>query len=284
MHIILGGTGHIGSALAGTLLDLGEAVTVVSRDEKKRAGWEEKGAKFALVDVLDVEALKEVLKTGERLFMLNPPAAPSTNTVEEEEKSLNTILAALEGSGIQKVVAESTYGAQPGKGLGDLGVLYRMEQALTGMKRPVSIIRGAYYMSNWAMAADEVKKTGQLFTLYPADFKLPMVDPGDIGVFAAGLMMQPIGQTGHFHVEGPEQYSPRDVADAFAEAIGEKVEVVTTPKEKWVASLQEAGFSLPAAEAMAKMTEVTLAQKYEAPNEPVRGGTTLKQFIAGLFH
>jgi putative NADH-flavin reductase len=133
MHIILEGTGHIGSALAGTLLELGEAVTVVSRDEKKRARWEEKGAKVALVDILDVEA--------------------------------------LEGSRIQKVVTESTYGAQPGKGLGDLGVLYRMEHALAGMKRPVSIIRGAYYMSNWAMAKDEVKRTGQLFTLYSADFK-----------------------------------------------------------------------------------------------------------------
>ncbi|MBB5436496.1 uncharacterized protein YbjT (DUF2867 family) [Pedobacter sp. AK017] len=120
MHIILGGTGNIGSALAGTLLDLGEAVTVVSHDEKKRAEWEEKGAKFARVDVLNVEGLREVFNTGERLFMLNPPAAPSSNTVEEEQKTLNAILAALEGSGIQKVVAESTYGAQPGNGLGDL--------------------------------------------------------------------------------------------------------------------------------------------------------------------
>jgi 4-diphosphocytidyl-2C-methyl-D-erythritol kinase len=97
-------------------------------------------------------------------------------------------------------------------------------------------------------------------------------------------MMQPVEQTGHYRVEGPAQYSPRDVEEAFAEAIGEEVEVVTTRKEKWVVSLQEAGFSLPAAESMANMTEATLAKKYETPNDPVRGKTTLKQFIAGLFH
>jgi len=284
MHIILGGTGNIGSALAGTLIDLGEVVTVVSHDEKKRTEWEERGAKFALVDVLDVPALKDVFNTGERLFLLNPPAMPSSDTVVEEAKSLAAILAALAGSRIQKVVAESTYGAQPGKGLGDLGVLYGMEQALAGMKRPVSIIRGAYYMSNWAFAADVVKNSGQLSTLYPADFKLPMVSPRDIAEFAAGLMMQPVGQTGLYEVEGPEKYSPRDVAGAFAQVLGRKVDVVSTPKEKWVESLQESGFSLAAAKSMAAMTEVTLAESYDAPVNPVRGKTTLVQFISGLFH
>lgn len=284
MHIILGGTGNIGSALAGTLMDLGEEVTVVSHDEKKRAQWEERGAQFALVDVLDVQALKDVFNTGERLFLLNPPAAPSTDTVVEEEKSLAAILAALEASGIQKVIAESTYGAQPGKDLGDLGVLYRMEQALAGMKLPVSIIRGAYYMSNWAFAADVVKNSGELSTLYPADFKLPMVSPQDIGEFAAGLMMQPVDQTGHYDVEGPEKYSPRDVANAFAQVLGRKVDVVSMPKDKWVESLGKSGFSLAAAESMAAMTEVILAQSYNVPVNPVRAKTTLSQFISGLLN
>ena len=39
MHIILGGTGHMGSATARALLDKGEPVTIVTRDPSKGAGW-----------------------------------------------------------------------------------------------------------------------------------------------------------------------------------------------------------------------------------------------------
>jgi len=281
MHIILGGTGHIGSALAEALIAKGEKVTIVSHDQNKREEWEQKGAEFAVVDIFDEQPLRQVFNRGERLFLLNPPAAPSTDTVAREKKSLAAILKALNGSKIKKVVAESTYGAQPGEDIGDLGVLYSMEQALGEMEVPVSIIRGAYYMSNWAASLDMVEKTGQLHTLYPAGFKLPMVAPKDIGQVAARLMLEPVDQTGLHYVEGPEEYSPGDVADAFAELLNKPVEVIQTPKSQWFASLQEAGFSEKAAQSMVAMTQITLEQ-HEKAEDPVRGQTTLKEFIAEL--
>ncbi|WP_316835521.1 NmrA family NAD(P)-binding protein [Pedobacter nutrimenti] len=281
MHVILGGTGHIGSALAEALIVKGEKVTIISHDPDKREEWEQKGAEFAVVDIFDEQALREVFNRGERLFLLNPPAAPSTDTVAREKKSLAAILKALKGSEIKKVVAESTYGAQPGDNIGDLGVLYSMEQALAELNVPVSIIRGAYYMSNWAASLDMVKKTGQLHTLYPADFKLPMVSPKDIGQIAVGLMLEPVDQTGLYHVEGPEEYSPRDVADAFVELLNKPVEVIQTPKSQWLASLQEVGFSEKAAQSMVAMTEITL-EKHEEAEDPIRGRTTLKEFISEL--
>jgi uncharacterized protein YbjT (DUF2867 family) len=279
MHIILGGTGNIGSVLASRLLEQGEKLTIVSHDEKKKKYWEEKGAKVAVVNVLEVNKLREVFNTGERLFLLNPPAAPSTDTAKEEEKTVRTILAALHGSKIQKVVAESTYGAQPGKGIGDLGVLYEMEQSLDRIGIPASVMHGAYYMSNWAFSADQVKQTGKLYSLYPADFKLPMVSPADIGEFGAGLMMEPVSSTGNYYIEGPEPYSPGDVAEAFEEALGKGVEVETVPEADWLSYLQKGGFSLAAAKSMAAMTKLTLEQDYKIPVEPVRGKTTLKEFI-----
>ncbi|WP_048905051.1 NmrA family NAD(P)-binding protein, partial [Pedobacter sp. V48] len=258
MHIILGGTGNIGSVLATRLLEQGEKVTIVSHDEKKRKEWEDKGAKVAVVNVLEVEKLRAVFDAGERLFLLNPPADPSTDTVKEEEKTVTAILAALRGSKIQKVVAESTYGAQPGQGIGDLGVLFEMEQSIGTMGIPTSVMHGAYYMSNWAFSADQVRETGKLHSLYPTDFKLPMVSPADIGEFGAGLMLEPLVKTGNYYIEGPEQYSPDDVAKAFAQALDKPVEVVVVPESDWVSYLQKGGFSLAAAESMAAMTKLTL--------------------------
>jgi uncharacterized protein YbjT (DUF2867 family) len=282
MHIILGGPGNIGSVLASRLLERGEKVTIVSHDEKKRKEWEGKGAKVAVVDVLEVDKLRKVLDTGERLFLLNPPADPATDTARQEEKTVTAILDALQGSKIQKVVAESTYGAQPGKGIGDLGVLYEMEQVLSRMGIPSSVMHGAYYMSNWAFSVQQIRETGKLYSLYPADFKLPMVSPADIGEFGADLMLEPLEKTGDYYIEGPEQYSPGDVAEAFREALGKPVEVVVIPQADWVSFLQQGGFSHQAAESMAAMTKITLEQDYKTPQTPVKGKTTLKEFIRGV--
>ncbi|RYG46430.1 NAD-dependent epimerase/dehydratase family protein [bacterium] len=278
--IVLGATGHVGSATMRALLAAGERVLAVTRDAGKRAGLEEQGAEVAVADVHDSEALKAVFRRGHRLFLLNPPAPPSTDTDIEERKGMASILAAIENSGLERIVALSTYGAQPGDRIGDLGVLYEMEQALRNVPASVAIVRAAYYMSNWDMALETAKAEGKLPTLYPPDFKLPMVAPEDIGRVAARLLRD--DRTGMHHVEGPEHYSSADVATAFAEALGRPVEAVQTPPERWVASLQAAGFSDPAAESMAAMTKLTLEGSPENPEHPIRGSVTLEDYVAQL--
>lgn len=160
-----------------------------------------------------------------------------------------------------------------------LGILYEMEQSLGRIGIPASVMHGAYYMSNWAFSADQVRQTGKLYSLYPADFKLPMVSPADIGELGADLMMEPVDSTGNYYIEGPEPYSLADVTEAFEEALGKRVEVETVPEADWVSYLQRGGFSLAAAKSMAAMTKLTLEQDYNIPVEPIRGKTTLKEFI-----
>ena len=147
MHIILGGTGHVGSAAARRLLALGQPVTVVSRSPDKRADWERQGARFAVADALDADALRAVFRQGQSALLLNPPADISGDTDAQERRSVAAILQALDGSGLRHVVAESTMGAQPGEHLGDLGVLYELEQGLRRQAIPASIVRAAYYMN-----------------------------------------------------------------------------------------------------------------------------------------
>ena len=282
MHILVGGTGHVGSALAQVLLQHGEPVTIISSDSKKAGGWEQKGAVVAIADVHDTEALHQVFQRGTRLFLLNPPAAPSTDTAAEERKTLASILKALSGSGIKKVVAESTYGAQPGNRVGDLGVLYDMEQGLKKTGLPCSIIRAAYYMSNWDMSLQTAQQEGKVHTLYPPDLTLPMVSPHDIGQVAARLMMEPIEKTGLHYVEGPAQYSSADVAAAFSKALTKPVAVVETPQEQWVSTLTSMGFSQKGAESLAAMTKITLKKAYELPDSPVRGNITIQEYVDQL--
>lgn len=281
MHIILGATGHIGSVVANQLLQKGEEVTIITRSENNRSAWQQKGAGVAVVDVLDTDQLKKVFASGERLFLLNPTGDLAGNMEVQENATLDSILTALRSSAIKKVVAESTYDAQEGSGIADLGVLHRMEQELAVLPVSVTIIRGAYYMSNWDIYLEAAKEKGKLFTLLPPDFKLPMVAPQDIGVFATSLLTQPVEDTGLYFVEGPEQYSPNDVAASMSKALQRPVQTEQIPAESWKDYLVSAGLSEATAISFANMTKLTIEDKYEASN-PVRGATTIEKYIAAL--
>lgn len=279
MHIILGGTGHVGSAVARALLAAGEPVTIVSHDPAKGADWKAKGAKIAIADIHDVDALRFVFRSGRRAFLLNPPAAPRTDTDAEERRTIAAILAAVDGSGLDKLVVESTYGAQPGERCGDLNTLWELERGIAAQAIPHAINRGAYYFTNWDANLEEVRDAGVLRTMYDADFALPMVAPEDLGAHAASLMTD--DRTGIFYVEGPRPYTPRDVAGAFAAALGRTVRVKTTPRDQWTPAFKAIGFSSPAAESYARMTAAT-ADGPAFPPEAIRGPTRLEDHIAAL--
>lgn len=279
MHIILGGTGKVGSAVAEALLEAGEPVTIVSHDPARAGEWEAKGARVAIADILDVRALTDVLCTGKRAFLLNPPAPPNTDTDAQERRTVEAILTAAEGSGLEKLVAESTYGAQPGDRCGDLNTLWELERGLAEQPIPFAVNRGAYYYSNWAANLDEVRADGVLRTMFDADFALPMVAPEDLGRHAAALMMD--DRTGIFFVEGPRRYTPQDVANAFAAALDRSVRVETVARDQWLPAFKAIGFATPAAESYARMTAATV-DHLELPPDPVRGEVRLEDYIATL--
>lgn len=123
MLIILGATGHVGPAVAQALLDQNLPVTAVVHDDRKAADWGQLGALTAVVDVLASAALRTIFQTGTRAFLLNPPAIITSDTDGDEHATASSIVAALDGSGLEKVVLESTFGAQPGESIGDPSVL-----------------------------------------------------------------------------------------------------------------------------------------------------------------
>ncbi|PDT29671.1 NmrA family transcriptional regulator [Rhizobium sp. L9] len=281
MYIIVGGTGRVGSAVAKTLLDQGEAVTIVTRTPEKAGAWRQRGAEVAIADVHDVASLRKVFRRGKRAFLLNPNADIASDTDREERETVCCLLEAIEGSGLEKVVAQSTMGAQPGEQCGDLNVLYELETGLRGQPIPASVIRAAYYYSNWDTMVGPVAKDGVLSTMLPADLTLPMVAPEDLGSVAAQLLREPIDRIGIYPVEGPERYSPNDVAAAFAAALGRAVRVEVIPRETWEDAYRNLGFSDAAAHSYARMTALT-ADGPEYPEDSIRGSISLQTYIDGL--
>lgn len=282
MFIIMGATGHVGSATATDLLQRGHPVTVITHKAANAEQLQRAGAKVAVADVYDVEAMRDVFRSGQRLFLLNPPAAPDTDTDRTEKETVRHLLAAIDGSGLDKIVAESTYGAQPGDELGDLHTLFEMEQGLQAQSIPHSIIRAAYYMSNWETMIEPVRSNGILPTMYPAKLKIPMVAPADLGAVAVRLLTEPVGNIGTHHVEGPEHYSSDDVAQAFAQALGKPIKPVVTPRGQWEAAYRKLGFSEAAARSYTRMTAISVDGDFDMPENPVRGSVTLQAYVDGI--
>jgi uncharacterized protein YbjT (DUF2867 family) len=281
MYIILGGTGRVGSAAAGALLARGEPVTVVGHDPAKAETWRARGAVFACADIHDNDALRAVFRTGKRAFLLNPSADTSVDTDAEERRTIASILKALDGSGLQKVVAESTYGAQAGDRLGDLNTLYELEQGLAKQPIPATIQRAAYYFSNWDMALQSARDEGVVQSFFPEDFVLPMVAPKDLGESAARLLTAPIEDVGFRYAEGPKHYSPGEVAAAFSAALRKPVRVAVIPQKDWIGTFERLGFSPEAADSYARMTDLTLKGPAK-PDNAIRGSTKLEDYIAAL--
>jgi len=146
-----------------------------------------------------------VLPEDGRLFALNPPADPTGgDTDAEENQTGDAIAAAIRGAGLERVVALSTYGAQPGTRIGDLGTLYRFEQRLADLDTPVAVLRVAYLLSNWDGVLAPARDDGVLPAMLDERRPIPMVAPVDVGVVVADLLTRPEPATGLHFVEGPE--------------------------------------------------------------------------------
>lgn len=282
MFIIMGGTGHVGSATADALLGRGEAVTIVTRDPDQAAGWLAKGVKLVKADVEDVPSLNAAFQLGRRAFLLNPPANTAENTDVVERRTVAKILRALEGSGLEKVVAESTGGAQPGERIGDLNVLWELEEGLRAQAIPAAINRAGYYMSNWDGLLETAAATGKLPTMFPADVLIPMVSPDDLGKAAADRLSSPLEDVGVRYIEGPRHYSSEDVAKAFSARLGTLVALSVIPRGEWKEAYLQLGFSEAAAASYARMTEVSLDGGFDLADDPIRGSTTLDAYVQKL--
>lgn len=282
MHIILGGTGQVGSATARALLEQEKNVTVVTRDAAHGTNLQKLGAQIAEVNLRDVATLRDLFRIGKRAFLLNPPADPSSDTDTEERQNVAAIMDALQDSDLEKVVAQSTYGAFDGRRCGDLTVLYEFEQRLLSQSIPAAINRGAYYMSNWAGLVGMVQETGALPSFFPADLTLPMVAPDDLGREAARRMMTPVSDIDIQHVEGPKRYSARDVANVFADLLKRSIDVQEIPSDQLEETFGQFGFSEATAASYACMTRRVIDGKTKTVDDPVRGKTALRQYLGSV--
>jgi uncharacterized protein YbjT (DUF2867 family) len=284
MFVVVGATGHTGSAAAETLLRRGQPVRVVVRSADKGAAWKAKGADVAVASYEDVPSMAKAFEGARGVYLLVPPNYQAQAWLDEQRRTMDLAAEALAASGKPHVVFLSSVGAQIAEGTGPIRAVRYGEQRLSAVARNITILRPCYFMDNWAPGIGLAKAQGVLPTFIEPSAKIPMISTQDIGRIAAEQLLA--GGTGKKVLElaGPEDYSPNQVAALLGELLGKVVTAKLEPLSSVVPTFTSFGFSNEAARLFEEMytSFAKGAIGYERPAEVVRGAVTLREALRNM--
>lgn len=283
MYVITGVTGHTGKVAAEALLDRGERVRVVVRDEAKAAGFAARGAEVVVADLTDADGLTRAFAGAEGAYVLLPPNPLAADIFEWQARVLAAISAAAEATRLPHLVFLSSIGASKPAGTGPIVGVHRGEQALLKLSatKP-TFLRAGYFHENIAGSLGGLAE-GKLVTFFPAAFAVPSIGTRDIGALAATLLVE--GPTTHGAVvELGSPLTQVEVAEAIGRVTGRRPEVVALPHTQQAATL--IGFGVPPqiAGLYQEMTEGLVSGHidWEAGRRHVAGRTPIDAVLRGL--
>ena len=245
MYAITGITGKVGGALARTLLAAGQPVRAVVRDPGKGRSWAEKGCEVALAEMEDAAALFVAFKEVDGVFILLPPEFDPAPGFPEARAVITAVKTALEAVRPRKVICLSTIGAQATQP-NLLTQRTLMEQQLRALAIPVTFLRPAWFMENFAWDVASARDTGVIASfLQPLDKPFPMIATADVGRIAAELIQEDWNGCRVVELEAAHRITPNEVAATFAKILGHPVRVAAVPRETWGSLFKSQGMKNP---------------------------------------
>lgn len=256
LYVVTGVSGRTGASAANTLLNAGERVRVVVRDEEKGNAWSDRGAEISIADFNDTEAIFNALSDADGAYIVSPPQYSLDNLFEQADTIALSIANAAKKAQIPKLVVLSSIGAEQLSGTGWIGMNHSLEQHLIQTGLPVTFLRAAYFMENWAPLAKLATTQGELPSfLNPLNKKFPMIATEDIGRLAAEALCETWDGIRIIELEGPAPYSPNDVGEYLTHSYGKAIQPILIPESHWFKSMSGLGFSSPAITGFIQMTQ-----------------------------
>jgi NAD(P)H dehydrogenase (quinone) len=286
MYAVMGITGNVRGAVVRTLLAKGEKVRGIVRNPEKAAEWQKQGVELFKADYDDVDALTAAFTGVAGVFVMVPPNFAPASGFPETKATLKVLHEALSRAQPSKAVYLSSIGAEQTSGLGLITGSHLLEETLGDLPFSHAFLRPGWFVENSAGDVASARNAGKImFQLHPLDRKFPLVATADIGKVGAETLTQSWTGIRHIEVAGPEGYSPQDIADAFAEALGRPVEAIAVPKAEWetvwVSQGMPEGRTTPRVEMVDGFNSGWI--HFGVPGtEHVDGATTLREVITQL--
>lgn len=281
MYAITGITGKVGGALARALLDDRQPVRAVLRDPDKARAWADLGCEIAIAGMTDASALAAAFHGADGVFILPPSEFDPAPGFPEARAVIDAVRAALERARPRKVVCLSTIGAQASEP-NLLTQRTLLESTLSELAMPVTFLRPAWFMENFAWDLTRARDEGVLESfLQPLDRRVPMIATGDVGRVAAELIRQEWNGRRVVELEAEQRISPKEAAETFARVLGRPVEARAVPRASWFELFRSQGMKNP--EPRIRMLDGFNEGWIEFEGGDVRKGpTSLEAVLCGL--
>lgn len=243
---ITGATGHVGRGIAERLLKNGHKVRAVGRDKAKLAPIVSKGAEARVGDQANAKFLTEAFTGADAVFAMIPSSPTADDMRAEQRGFIESIAEAIQNSGVKRVVALSSVGAQHDFGTGPITGLHELEESLKAFTNVSAVfLRPTYFMENFLHSIPMIRSGEFNGGLVHADLKMPMIATRDIAAVGAEYLAEPVFE-GYIVREllGPEDHTFAEATKILGSVIGKPdLPYVAFSKENYRNALLEAGFS-----------------------------------------
>jgi uncharacterized protein YbjT (DUF2867 family) len=223
-HLILGGTGTVGSAVVRGLLARGEEVRVLTRSPERAAALPE-GAQAVIGDLADPATYEQAFAGTDRLFLLN---AVVNTELQEGLAAVNE----AKRVGASRIVYLSVQDVDAGPHVPHFASKLAIENALHASGIPSTILRPNNFYQNDLWYRDVIMQYG----IYPqpiGDVGLSRVDVRDIAEAAVNALTQDGHEGKTYTLAGPEALTGETTAAAYARAAGREVRYGGNDLAEW---------------------------------------------------
>ncbi|MGH8878344.1 MAG: NmrA/HSCARG family protein [Stackebrandtia sp.] len=227
--LVLGATGQQGGATARALLANGHPVAALTRDPDSPASQALAAAGATVVrgDLDDRTALREAM-TGIRGVFSVQTLGP--DGADGEARQGIAVAEVAAGTGVPHVVYSSVDGAERGSGVPHFDSKWRIEQRLSELGVPTTVLRPVYFMENLGFSTSLEESGSAVFRqALRADIPLQMVATADIGAAAAAALADPVGHIGRAIGLAGDELTGSRIAETIAKVTGVPTEYREQP-------------------------------------------------------
>jgi uncharacterized protein YbjT (DUF2867 family) len=228
MLLITGATGNVGKELIQQLVQDGQSVRVLTRDERKVAHLAGR-VEIAVGDFHSIKTLEAALQGVQRMFLL-----------DFETEQVTNILAAGKGTGLQHIVKLSTIEAGREPMIGHGKHHREREQLIQASGIAWTFLRPTIFMTN---ALDWIPTIKQQNTVYypGGEGRVSPIDPWDIAAVAAQALISSKHEGHAYALTGPQLLSFGDMAQVLAQVLGRPIRYIDIPESVAADQMRKAG-------------------------------------------
>lgn len=272
--IVTGSLGNVSGPLTETLVRNGHHVTVISSDPAKAAQINHLGATAAVGSLTDSAFLRQTLTGAEAIYAMIPFSFTEPDQSAYLREIATNYVQAIQHTGIKRAVVLSGWAA-------DLVPSARVKDVFAQLPDvAVTLLRPAYFYSNFYMSLPAIKQTGRLTATYGGDDRVVFVSPKDIAAAAAEELVT--SAPSQIRYVGSEEMTCNEAARLLGTAIGNPALhwTIISPEQR-LAGYKQTGMPAALAQSLvdmeATMHDGTALANFHRAN-PTLGTVKLAEF------